>query len=813
MHRWVFYVRQPKIILMEDKPPQYYHIPSSAYVNPSLRQAWEGLQRSTLRQTSSQPSPPFPPQPTPPSPHTVQPSFTEGGANVSEFTFGPALNPPPTTESGKVQIEAYKVSENIKNELNKGNIDQARAIAEKSGLFSVNVSTTVKQERVLGEHGYNWIPMEYTNVQIVPTAQLYSQMAKSTISDLKAQGIKLTPDQWKWAEANIQYQLSTQGEVKEDFLRSLENLHYQNVKQSTIEYYQKYGGVKPFSETLPPGLRGFAEPFEPISQFIARLAGKPVHTQPKYVTIEGPGGKKETIQLYGKHPTWERAADVGGYYLGELALMEMVGVPAGAAAARGGAIISRAIPSSIQPTLQVGASRVAQVGLTGAFAGSTAIQIKDIIGAKEIPTEEKMWDITKMIAGGIGGGMGLYRGIQIGAGLGRTAGRTPISPYEITAPEIASGRQRFLYWEKGMPRGEKAAVKEFLRMSQKYSPPELLSGEGKYYVKFKGVRVPIERYEPEGLKPGSVGRGEAPLVYHTTGISWPKLTETLVGTSEVPGVYTAPGMSDFLRIIGLAEMRPRYKLFGWFEPSPTVETMPKVPIRTPPRGVKTPAQLRAWMMKQRGEYKGVLPYRVIPKAEAEAVIPPGVRLRRVTGKGITVEKPVVVRAAEAGAGRKPARLSPAEERMVETISRTRPPAISPVVDISSLVTGRPSRAISYRVSGPSRVSYRASEVSRVSRTYRGPSISSIVSSIVGSSESVTPSRGSASGARVSASSASVSPSRISTSYVTPPPPRIDWREIVGVPVAPRKRKGGAQPVHLRTRRWGVTDILKIAGVR
>jgi hypothetical protein len=415
-----------------------------------------------------------------------------------------------------------------------------------------------------------------------------------------------------------------------------------------------------------------------------------------------------------------------------------------------------------------------------------------------------------MIAGGIGGGMGLYRGIQVGAGLGRTAGRAPISPYEITSPEIASGRQRFLYWER-MPRGEKAATREFLRMSQKYSPPELLSGEGKYYIKFKGVRVPIERYEPEGLRPGPVGRGEAPLVYHTTGISWPRLTETLVGSSEVPGVYTAPGMSDFLRIIGLAESRPRYKLFGWFEPSPTVVTMPKVPIETPPRGVKTLAQLRRWMMKQRGEYKGVLPYRVVPKAEAEAVIPPGVRLRRVTGKGITVEKPVIVRAAETG--RKPAKLTPAEERMVETISRMRPPAISPVVDISSLVTGRPSGAISYRVSGPSRVSYRAPEVSRVSRTYRSPSMSSLVSSIVGDSESVAPSRGSASGARVSASSASVSPSRISTSYVTPPPPRIDWRGIVGVPVAPGRRKGGAQPVHLRTRRWGVTDILKIAGVR
>jgi len=722
----------------------------------------------------------------------------EKGAPIYQTESGSLWTPTPGfTKTDTFQNQSQAVAQQIKSEVDKGNIDQARAIAEKSGLFQVRTFPTSEGQ---------------LQVQIAPTPQFHSQMTQAVISDLKAQGIKLTPDQWKWAETNIQYQLSTKGEVGEDFFRSLENLHYQNVKQSTVEYYQKYGGVKPFSETLPPGLRGFAEPFEPISQFIARLAGKPVHTQPKYVTIEGPGGKKETIQLYGKHPTWERVADVGGYTLGELALWEMIGIPTGAAVAKGGALISRGIPSSIQPALQTWGARIGQLGLTGVAVGTSAVQIKDIIGA-DIPTGEKLWDIGKMVTGTIGGGMGAYRGFQIGAGLGRTAGRTPISPYEITAPEIASGRQRFLYWERGMPKGEKAAVKEFLRMSQKYSPPELLSGEGKYYVRFKGVRVPIERYEPEGLRPGLVGRGEAPLVYHTTGVSWPKLTETLVGTSEVPGVYTAPGMSDFLRIIGLAESRPRYKLFGWFEPSPTVVTMPKVPIRTPPRGVKTPAQLRRWMMKQKGEYKGVLPYRVIPKAEAEAVIPPGVRLRRVTGKGITVEKPVAVRVTEAGAGKKPTKLTSAEERMVETISRTRPPVISPVVDISSLISGRPSRVVSYRVSGPSRISYRTPEVSRVSRTYRGPSVSSIVSSVTGISESVAPSKVSVSRARVSVSMPPARISGVSASYVAVPSPRFDWREIAGVPVAPRKRAGRIEPVHLRTRRWGVTDILRIAGVR
>ena len=818
--------------MTEEKPLQYFQIPPGgiplgkeflpkpAPPPPGAPYAPPGVTPSSTTgeciDISKQPtptkttSPPTttkttPPGSSSPSPPTVPlPQYLQ---DVKPLDLGPS---PPPSKTETFQKQAEQIASQIKTEVDKGNIDQARAIAEKSGLFSVNVSTTVKQERVLGEHGYNWVPMEYTNVQIVPTGQYYSQVTQNIISDLKAQGIKLTPDQWKWAETNIQYQLSTKGEAGEDFFRSLENLHYQNVKQSTVEYYQKYGGVKPFSETLPPGLRGFAEPFEPISQFIARLAGKPVHTQPKYVPIEGPGGKKETIQLYGKHPTWERVADVGGYTLGELALWEMIGIPTGAAVAKGGALISRGIPSSIQPALQTWGARIGQLGLTGVAVGTSAVQIKDIIGA-DIPTGEKLWDIGKMVTGTIGGGMGAYRGFQIGAGLGRTAGRTPISPYEITAPEIASGRQRFLYWERGMPKGEKAAVKEFLRMSQKYSPPELLSGEGKYYVRFKGVRVPIERYEPEGLRPGLVGRGEAPLVYHTTGVSWPKLTETLVGTSEVPGVYTAPGMSDFLRIIGLAESRPRYKLFGWFEPSPTVVTMPKVPIRTPPRGVKTPAQLRRWMMKQKGEYKGVLPYRVIPKAEAEAVIPPGVRLRRVTGKGITVEKPVAVRVAEAGG--KPTKLTPAEERMVEAISRTRPPVISPVVDISSLISGRPSRVVSYRVSGPSRISYRTPEVSRVSRTYRGPSVSSIVSSVTGISESVAPSKVSVSRARVSVSMSPARISGVSASYVAVPSPRFDWREIAGVPVAPRKRAGRIEPVHLRTRRWGVTDILRIAGVR
>jgi len=37
--------------------------------------------------------------------------------------------------------------------------------------------------------------------------------------------------------------------------------------------------------------------------------------------------------------------------------------------------------------------------------------------------------------------------------------------------------------------------------------------------------------------------------------------------------------------------------------------------------------------------------------------------------------------------------------------------------------------------------------------------------------------------------------------------------MVGAPVVPGRRKGGTQPVYLGTRRWGVTDILRIAGVR
>jgi len=667
----------------------------------------------------------------------------------------------------------------------------------------VNVSTTVKQERVLGEHGYNWIPMEYTNVQIVPTGQYYSQVTQNIISDLKAQGIKLTPNQWKWAETNIQYQLSTKGEVGEDFFRSLESLHYQNVKAEIVA--QEMGKPESWGERIRWGagggdlgsfIKGLVSPVvEPAEWVYSKATG--TKFRPQEIFIKSPEGKTEKIQLTEpSSPGWEYF----GRGVGEFALWAGVGagVEAGMKSAmttgRGASVAGW---MARHPTAVKGIATSVMVGFPAVGAG---LSLREGVPPSEVG-KGVLKEIPLIIAGLVGFSTGYsltapkpgagailtreteiktptidIRQIAVGKVPGEVSPRWPTQRYllyrsEEFRPVVKGVEARGRFWEEArgtLYRGREEIVTPSGRVSV---------AKGEYVVK-EGIRT----YRQSLIDTIIAGRGKE------------------VGrTSLVTTVKRGPEAQEFgydrfaLKRGVEGKQVERMRVISYTPPGERVEIkslrdLIGVPPEKPPevRGIP-PAERRVKFLRDivgpEPEAKGVevpggrgqallMKEEVKPVTRTEALVrTERVRLEVPVRADI---RPIVGAIAGVGIAEATRIKAKAEVRTIPKISPTETVKTKPVVGVSPIevvkeIVGVKEAAL---VKTATVTAISPIEVTKTAQRLRIDNFDNFVLRLIAG--------------------------------------RGEERGLREIPV---RRGRGTEKTHLRTRRWGVTDILRIAGVR
>ena len=795
---------------MEDKPPQYFHayaplppgVPPPP-IDPRTQQQPKNTFAPSPPPSAFQPLPglsfepkfSLPPKsslskeqvvPTPP-PSSKLVGF-EKGAPIYQTESGSLWTPTPGfTKTDTFQNQSQAVALQIKTEVEKGNIDQAKSIAEKSGLFQVRTFPTSEGQ---------------LQVQIAPTPQFHSQMTQAIVSDLKAQGIKLTPDQWKWAETNIQYQLSTKGEVGKDFLREIENLHYQNVKAELVA--QEMRKPESWGERIRWGagggdlgsfIKGLLSPaVEPAESIYSKVTG--TKFRPQEIPIRSPEGKIEKIQLTEpSSPGWE----YGGQLVGEFALWAIGGAAVGAGvkgAMTTGRGASVAGWMARHPTIVKGAAGTVMFGPTAVSSG---------IALKEgVPPGEVGKSVAKEIPLMIAGLAGFSTGYSLTAPR-PMAGTTLTRETEIKTPTIDI-RQIVVGKAPGEVSPRWPTREYLLYRSEEFRPVvKGVEARGRFW---EGARGTLYRGREEIVTPSgrvSVAKGEY-VVKEGIRTYRQSLIDTIIAgrgkevgrTSLVTAVKRGPEAQEF-RYDRFALKRgvegkqvERMGVISYTPPGERVEIkslrdLIGVPPEKPPevRGIP-PAERRIKFLRDI----------VGPEPEAKGVEVPGGR-----GQALLMREEV-----------KP------EIRTLSTLARTERvrlevPVRADIRPIVGAIAGvRMAEAIRVRAKAEVRTvpKVKVSPARTVkTKTIARVSSVSLVKEIVGVKEA----------APVRTTAVAVSPIE-----VTKTAQRLRMDNLVLQLVAGReeRRRPGEIPVgrgkraektHLRVRRWGVTDILKIAGVR
>jgi hypothetical protein len=712
----------------------------------------------------------------------------EKGAPIYQTESGSLWTPTPGfTKTDTFQNQSQAVAQQIKSEVEKGNIDQAKSIAEKSGLFQVRTFPTSEGQ---------------LQVQIAPTPQFHSQMTQAIVSDLKAQGIKLTPEQWKWAQTNIQYQLSTQGEVKEDFFRSLENLHYQNVQAELVA--QEMRKPESWGERIRWGagggdlgsfIKGLLSPaIEPAESIYSKVTG--TKFRPQEIPIRSPEGKIEKIQLTEPtSPGWEYF----GRGVGEFALWAIGGSAVGAgmksamATGRGASVVGW---MARHPTIVRGATGTVMFGPTAVSSG---------IALREgVPPGEVGKSVAKEIPLLIAGLAGFSTGYSLTAPR-PMAGATLTRETEIKTPTIDI-RQIVVGKAPGEVSPRWPTQRYLLYRSEEFRPVvKGVEARGRFWEEARGTlyRGREEIVTPSGRV--SVAKGEYVVKEGIRTYRQSLVDEIITGrrgrqvgrTSLVTTVKRGPEAQEFrydrfaLKRGAEGKQVERMGVISYTPPGERVEIkslrdLIGVPPEKPPevRGIP-PAERRIKFLRDI----------VGPEPEAKGVEVPGGR-----GQALLMREEV-----------KP-------ETRAEALVRTERVRLEVPVraDIMPIV----GAIVGVRMAEATRIKAKA-EVRTIPKIKISPTETVKTKTIVGVSpiEMVKEIVGVKEAAPVRTTAVAVSPIE-----VTKTAQRLRMDNFVlqlvagrgeerGFREIPLRRGRGAEKTHLRTRRWGVTDILKIAGFR
>jgi len=224
------------------------------------------------------------------------------------------------------------------------------------------------------------------------------------------------------------------------------------------------------------------------------------------------------------------------------------------------------------------------LALVGLGVGETSFKFAEVKQMFTTYPKEALLNVGAMFGGAVTGGFVVSKITPKVTGYFRTIGRKPIEPTQIIEPKVLVGTKTF----------PTARPSQHLKIF-KTSPYKL---------------------------PGEIQLG----VWHATPQTFGKQAVVKAGTSELPGLYTAPSLSAYF----LKLSPSKYKLFGWNMTSPLAKS--PTALRITPRGLKVGKGLQ-----MRG-------YAYVPgiKSEVEAILPPGTILQRtgaayyVKWKGVRV---------------------------------------------------------------------------------------------------------------------------------------------------------------------------------